>query len=92
MNLEQLRRQAKLMQQARRCLATSKRSGLTCRAPAVPGWRVCRCHGARGGAPEGKANGRYQHGNRTKTAIAFRREVGSLLRKVRGTLSEEHRE
>ena len=32
---------------APRCTATSKRSGVTCRAPAVKGKRVCRMHGAR---------------------------------------------
>src|SRR6185437_3112699 len=42
---------------APRCTARSKRSGQRCRAPAVRGWRVCRMHGARGGAPEGQRNG-----------------------------------
>jgi hypothetical protein len=69
-----------LMNRAPRCSARSKRSGQRCRAPAVRGWSVCRCHGARGGAPEGTANGRYQHGNRTKVAIAIRRDVAGLLR------------
>jgi hypothetical protein len=27
---------------------------------------VCRMHGARGGAPEGKHNGNYRHGARSK--------------------------
>jgi hypothetical protein len=26
------------------------------------GWTVCRFHGARGGAPEGKRKGNYRHG------------------------------
>ena len=26
------------------------------------GWKVCRMHGARGGAPKGKRNGNYKHG------------------------------
>ena len=34
------------------------------------GCRVCRMHGARGGAPSGKGNGNYRHGTRTKEAIA----------------------
>jgi hypothetical protein len=42
---------------APRCKAKSKRTGKPCRAPAVRGCRVCRMHGARGGAPEGKRNG-----------------------------------
>jgi hypothetical protein len=41
---------------APRCTATSKRTGQRCNAPAVRGWNVCRFHGARGGAPKGKAN------------------------------------
>jgi len=53
------------MRQARRCNANSKRTGLPCKAPAVRGYNVCRMHGARGGAPMGKANGRYVHGART---------------------------
>src|SRR5262249_19750545 len=45
---------------APRCHARSKRSGLPCKAPAVTGYHVCRVHGARGGAPEGKRNGNYR--------------------------------
>ena len=54
------------MDLAPRCAAQSKRSGQPCQAPAVRGHQVCRMHGARGGAPEGKANGSYRHGGRTK--------------------------
>jgi hypothetical protein len=63
---------------APRCTARSKRSGQRCRAPAVRGWRVCRMHGARGGAPEGERNGNYRHGARTKEAI----ELTKLIRKL----------
>jgi hypothetical protein len=83
MNLKQLRSQAKLMHQARRCSATSKRSGRPCRAPAVRGWTVCRFHGAGGGAPKGRGNGMYRHGEFAQTAIAMRREISELLRKCR---------
>ena len=58
---------------AARCTAKSKRSGQRCRAPAVKGWRVCRMHGARGGAAEGERNGNYRHGVRTKEAILQQR-------------------
>jgi hypothetical protein len=34
---------------------------------------VCRMHGARGGAPQGKRNGNYKHGARTKEMIALRK-------------------
>jgi hypothetical protein len=47
---------------APRCQATSKRTGQGCKAPAVRGFRVCRMHGARGGAPDGERNGNYRHG------------------------------
>jgi hypothetical protein len=45
---------------APRCLAKSKRTGQRCKAPPVRGFRVCRMHGARGGAPEGKRSARRQ--------------------------------
>ncbi len=64
---------------APRCHAMSKRSGEQCKSPAVNGWRVCRFHGARGGAPKGQANGRYMHGLRTHEAIEVRRAVQRLL-------------
>ena len=51
---------------APRCKANSKRTGKRCRAPAVRGCRVCRMHGASGGAPTGKRNGNYRHGTRHK--------------------------
>jgi hypothetical protein len=56
---------------APRCWAKSKRSGQRCKAPAVRGWRVCRMHGARGGAPEGERNGNYRHGARSKENTAL---------------------
>jgi hypothetical protein len=40
------------MNAAPRCSATSKRSRRQCKAPAVRRWKVCRFHGARGGAPK----------------------------------------
>jgi hypothetical protein len=64
-----------------------KRTRQPCRAPAVRRWTVCRCHGARGGAPTGKGNGRYRHGGRTKSAIAERRAVSKLVREVRASIA-----
>jgi hypothetical protein len=63
---------------APRCKARSKRTGQPCRSPAVRGWKVCRMHGARGGAPEGKRNGNYRHGARTKATIELWRFIKSL--------------
>lgn len=54
---------------AAQCAATSKRTRCRCRAPAVTGWKVCRFHGAKGGAHSGSANGRYRHGRDTKEAM-----------------------
>jgi hypothetical protein len=68
---------------ARRCKAKSKRTGKPCRAPAVRGCRVCRMHGARGGASTGKRNGNYRRGARTKEAIQAVRHVNLLSRLAR---------
>jgi hypothetical protein len=74
-------------QKAPRCSATSKRTRERCKAPAVRGWTVCRFHGARGGAPKGKANGAYRHGLFTAEAIEERRALRSLFRKSRELLA-----
>ena len=66
-----------------RCAARSKRTGLPCRAPAVRGWRVCRMHGAGGGAPLGRAHGAWRHGGRSGEAMALRRLTNALARTAR---------
>jgi hypothetical protein len=63
---------------APRCLAKSKRTGQRCKAPPVRGFRVCRMHGARGRAPEGKRNGNYRHGARSKETIALWKLIKSM--------------
>lgn len=65
---------------APRCSATSKRTRQPCQAPALRGHRVCRSHGARGGAPNGAANGRYVHGRYTCEEIERRRSLLQLIR------------
>lgn len=72
------------MHLAPRCCARSKRSGLLCKAPAVRGWKVCRMHGAGGGAPQGPRNGRYRHGLRTKGTESERKAAMAILRMVTG--------
>jgi hypothetical protein len=62
------------------CKAKSKRTGKACRAPAVRCCRVCRMHGAGGGAPSGKQNGNYRHGTRTMEAIQAVRYINLLSR------------
>ena len=69
-----------------RCCATSKRTGQPCQAPAVRGWRVCRFHGAGGGAPEGRRNGAYRTGLNTHEMKAMRREIGDLVRSSRAAM------
>lgn len=63
---------------ATRCTAKAKRTGERCKCPAVKGWAVCRVHGARGGAPEGPANGNWKHGGRSRE-VAETRRIGSKL-------------
>ena len=72
-----------LMNLAPRCRATSKRTGMLCKAPAVRGHKVCRFHGAGGGAPSGKRNGNYRHGCRTKEALAEVASINEMVREYR---------
>lgn len=74
-------------QKSPRCTATSKRTRQPCQAPAVTGWTVCRFHGARGGAPSGKRNGMYRHGEHTNEALALRRRLSKLQREGRALLN-----
>lgn len=64
---------------APRCTATSKRTGKPCQAPAVRGWRVCRFHGAKGGAPRGEAHGNYKTGLRTLEMKEERHRLRELI-------------
>ena len=73
---------AQRLAMAPRCTARAKRSGLPCQSPAVSGWKVCRMHGARGGAPSGARNGNWAHGARSQEVQAMRRSVSALIRLV----------
>ena len=77
-----------LMNEAPRCSATSKRTGEPCQAPSVRGWKVCRFHGAQGGAPTGPTNGAWRHGLHTKEAVAERRRVNNLIQNARAVLRQ----
>lgn len=68
---------------AARCTATSKRTGLPCKNPAVRGWTVCRMHGAGGGAEAGRAHPNWKHGARTRDTIELRKVVNALSRETR---------
>ena len=65
---------------APRCRAIAKTTRQTCKAPAVNGWAVCRMHGAGGGAPKGKGNGRWRHGGRSFELTETRRLIAELAR------------
>ncbi len=75
-------------QNAPRCTAMSKRTRQACQAPAVRGWTVCRFHGARGGAPKGKANGAYRHGLCTAEVAEERRQTRAIFDRVSETLAD----
>jgi len=71
---------------APRCRARSERTGQPCRAPAMRGWRVCRFHGAGGGAPVGARNGLNRHGLYGKDFVEERRLMRALIREAQATL------
>ena len=73
---------------APRCRARSKRTGKPCQSPAVTGWKVCRHHGAGGGAPKGERNGNYKTGFYTREAAAERRMLSAFLRQSRNIIAE----
>lgn len=77
---EQGKKRVYAFQKAPRCMANSKRAGHRCKAPAVRKYNVCRFHGARGGAPKGKANGAWKHGHYSEVAKAERFLVKLLLK------------
>lgn len=70
---------------APRCTATSKRTGVRCKGPAVRGWAVCRFHGAGGGHSTGKNHPSYRHGKRGREWTTARREIHELVRILRAT-------
>ena len=74
----------KRLRDAPRCMANAKSTGARCKCPAVRGWTVCRLHGARGGAPHGKARPNYKHGMQSQEMV--------LLRKLTAFLSKVSRE
>jgi glucans biosynthesis protein len=71
------------LREASRCGART-RQGNPCQSPVVKGKRRCRMHGgAQGsGAPKGTRNGNYRHGFYTAEAVAERRVLKALIRKL----------
>ncbi len=74
------------LRDAPRCRAKAKSTGQGCKAPAVNGWRVCRVHGAGGGAPCGAEHPNYRHGGRTREFEAVRRMGVELVRMARDSV------
>jgi hypothetical protein len=68
------------LRDAPRCTAKAKRTGERCKCPAVTGWKVCRVHGANGGAPCGSKHPNYRHGTRSRDFVDVRRLVSQLGR------------
>ncbi len=69
----------------KQCQATSKRSRIQCKAPAIRGKSVCRTHGGLSTGPrssEGRercAQAKTVHGNETRTVRAERTEMSKTL-------------
>lgn len=65
------------------------RSGALCRQAKVGGRPRCRMHGgaAGSGGPEGKANGAWRHGRRSRASIEERRQFRSELRALKALLA-----
>lgn len=72
---------------APKCHAKAKTSGNPCKAPAVIGWKVCRMHGAGGGAPSGPENGAWKHGGRSKEVIELQRMAQGIARLAKATIA-----
>ena len=71
---------AQRLRDAPRCTAKAKRTGERCKCPAVTGWKVCRVHGAGGGAPCGSKHPNFRHGLRSRRFVDVRRLVSQLGR------------
>ena len=68
-----------MIDDSRRCKATSKTTRERCRQPAVPGKDVCHYHGARGGPPKGNLNAMI-HGAYVKRVLnAEEQEIHKLF-------------
>ena len=81
---------AQRLQDAPRCTARAKSTGCACKSPAVKGWRVCRLHGAGGGAPRGAAHPNYRHGGRTREVAEIRRLGAMFARMARDATKVLH--
>ena len=75
---------------APRCSATSKRSGMKCRAPAMRGRSTCYVHGGKSTGPRSKTGlersrfSRWKHGRYSQEEVQRRR----LMKKIRRQLKQ----
>ena len=87
-NLQEFR--LRNLRAAARCTAKAKAHGRNGASGQLRiGYRVCRVHGARGGAPRGSRHGNYTaRRQRTRETIEARRSVAELLRMARDLCEE----
>jgi uncharacterized protein YjcR len=57
--------------------AEAFKGGKPCQNPVVRGWKVCRHHGAGGGAPKGNRNA-WKHGRYSAEALVMNQTVRSI--------------
>lgn len=76
------------MPKPNQCKAHSKRTGDRCQAHAVAGWKVCRMHGAGGGAPRGQRHGQYKHGGYSLETKALLKQFRALAKISRQMLAD----
>lgn len=57
-------------------------------APAVRGWRVCRFHGAGGGAAMGEAHWNFKHGLRAADYTERRKLSRRILSQAKNIIAE----
>ena len=72
---------------APRCHSRSKRTKLPCQAPAVRGHKVCRFHGARGGAPKGNRNA-WKHGLHSADWLAEKGRLRAIIKTSRALIKK----
>jgi hypothetical protein len=67
-----------------------RHNGTPCQSPAVREKRRCRMHGgAKGsGAPPGKRNGNYKHGQYAREALRERKTLAAMLKALRANAAK----
>jgi hypothetical protein len=63
-------------------------NAIDCMSAIIHNATMVAFHGARGGAPKGRANGAWQHGRFTDDAMTIRRQCTALVRNARKTIAK----